>query len=59
MDNEARIMRYIRHEAALLAIDLRHIEKRDTWTIREWNRSVRYTVHSYVDNMRRFYQVNK
>lgn len=59
MDKEARIMRIIRHEAAALAIDLRHNKSTHKYHVSERNRNVRYTVHSYIDNMRRFYSVNK
>ena len=50
--------RQLRQKAAELARDCRKIEKSGAWTIRDWNRSVRTTVHLFMDNMRHWARVN-
>jgi hypothetical protein len=46
----------LRQEAAKLARDCRTIDRLGTWTLKEWNDSVRSTIRTYMANTARFHQ---
>lgn len=50
--------RQLRREAAQLARECRAIRRSGSWTIREWNNSVRANLRSFMNNMRRFHHIH-
>lgn len=50
--------RQLRQKAAELAWDCRRIDRSGSWTIREWNDSLRNTLRTFMANMRRFHRVH-
>jgi hypothetical protein len=48
----------LRREAAALARDCRKINKSGSWTIREWNESLRKTYRTFMTNMRIFHRIH-
>ena len=52
--NEKQLRQY----AAELVRDCRKIEREGDWTIREWNRSIRRSVHAYMKHTRAFHRAH-